>query len=451
MVIRFVQKTSIFFLFLLISCVSALFAQEITTYRFDFGDGRAQPGFLPVSPASIYTEAAGYGFMFDSQVKAGGKSGNRMQDSWLASSSPVYFSVKLPEGNYRVRLWLGARAEPSATIVRVECRRLMEERVVTKKGEVVERCFLVHVRDSAIRSSEGIKRSQVKLKPRERDYLQWDNLLTFEFNDTLARVGGLEIERVLDKPVLFLAGNSTVVDQDKEPWASWGQMFPAMLNPDVVVANYAESGETMKAFMGERRLEKIWSMAKPGDYLFMEFGHNDQKPGGNHLDPYTTYKQTLKYWITECRKRAMIPVLVTPVNRRRFDGEGKLINTLDEYPNAVRQLAAEENVLLVDLNAMSKTLYEALGVDGSIKAFVHFPANTFPGQPEKLEDNTHFSTYGAYLLARCVAASLAASPATLSSSVRNAYRSFNPLNPIPFSTFYLPLGRSVKAVKPDGN
>lgn len=419
--------------------------------KYDFGNGRAQPGFLPVSPKTIYTDASGFGFMADSQIKAGGKSGKRMEDSYLASSTPVYFSVKLPEGNYEVTIWFGSLKEASSTMVRAECRRLMEEKVVTKPGEIISKTFNVHIRDSLIRSAHGEIISKVKLKPRERAYLQWDNLLTLEFNDTSAKIAGLEIKEAQHKPVLFLAGNSTVVDQDKEPWASWGQMIPAMLNEEVIVANYAESGETMRAFKGEKRLDKIWSLAKPGDYLFIEFGHNDQKPGGNHLDPYTTYTSNLREWILECKQRGVIPVLVSPVNRRRFDSIGKLINTLEEYPNAVRKLAKEDGVFMIDLNDMSKQIYEALGPEGSIKAFVHFPANSFPGQTEKLEDNTHFSTYGAYLLARAVAQSMVSQHMPLQKSVRKEYILFDPQHPISFQSFYMPLGRLVNAVKPDGN
>lgn len=442
-----------FLLFLtLITCIEARSREQIpATYKFDFGNGRAQPGFLPVTPDTKYTPLSNYGWMFDSRVTAGGSSGKKMEESYIATSSPAYFSIKLPEGNYRLTIWFGSKTQASSTMVRAECRRLLTESVRTKPGEIVSRTFVVHVRDSMIRNASKQIISPVRLKPREREYLQWDDLLTLEFNDSLAKIAGLEITPADHLPVVFLAGNSTVVDQDKEPWASWGQMIPAMFTPDIIVANYAESGETMKAFKGEKRLEKIFSMAKPGDYLFIEFGHNDQKPGGNHLDPYTSYTEMLKEWIQECKKRQIKTVLISPVHRRRFDSIGKIINTLDEYPNAVRKLATEDAVDIIDLNTMSKELYEALGIEGSIKAFVHFPANTFPGQTEKLEDNTHFSTYGAYLLARAVASAIVKGSLSLAPYVKKEYRSFNPLQPIPFSSFYLPLGRIVKAVKPDGN
>jgi len=292
----------------------------------------------------------------------------------------------------------------------------------------------------------------VRLKDREFSYLHWDNLLTIEFNDSLPKVCAVEITPNQTATTIFLAGNSTVVDQNREPWAAWGQMFPAFLVPGkVAVANYAESGETMRAFKGERRLEKIWSLAKPGDYLFIEFTHNDQKPGGNHLDPYTTYQQTIREWITEARKREMIPVLVTSMLRRNFDSTGHIVNTLLEYPEAMRQLAKEDKITLIDLNAMSKTLYETLGPQQSTKAFVHYPANTFPGQKTKLEDNTHFSTYGAYELAKCIVSSIKKQQLPLAKYLKKNVPDYNPAKPLEYKKFYWPMSSFVTTIQPDGN
>src|SRR5207302_2127569 len=96
------------------------------------------------------------------------------------------------------------------------------------------------------------------------------------------------------------------------------------------------------------------------------------------------------------------PVLVTSMNRRTFGADGKITNSLGDFPEAVRQVAREEKVPLIDLHAMSAKFYEAMGPTDSTRAFVQYPANTFPGQPKELKDNTHFNAYGAYELARCV-------------------------------------------------
>ena len=427
------------------------FSQE-KTFRFDFGTGKPAEGYTAVTPNTVFTAQTGYGFSHQSTPVAVNRKGDRLEDTYITSSKPIYFSVALPEGNYDIKVLLGDKKGISSTIIRAECRRLMMGQTITTKGQMLAKEFSIHLRDSMIRNAEGKIVSRVRLKPRESAYLHWDNLLTLEFNDSLPKICGLEIIPNNTTPTIFLAGNSTVVDQDKEPWAAWGQMFPSMIAPGkAIIANYAESGEAMRSFKGANRLEKIWSMAKPGDYLFIEFAHNDQKPGGSHLDPFTTYMSTLKSWITEARKRNITPVLVTSMHRRNFDAAGKIVNTLLDYPDAMRKTAADENVLLIDLNAMSKELYEAWGPEKSLKAFVHFPAKTFPGQDKKLEDNTHFSTYGAYELAKCVAAALAASSPTFKSMILPSFQQYDPRHPLSFEKFYLPMGSLVNAIKPDGN
>lgn len=310
----------------------------------------------------------------------------------------------------------------------------------------------MHIKDSLIRNAKLKKTGSVKLKPRERNYLHWDNLLTLEFNDSLPKICAIEITPAKKPVTVFLAGNSTVVDQDREPWAAWGQLFPSFFEPQkVCIANYAESGETLKAFENENRLAKIWSLAKKGDYLFIEFTHNDQKPGSNHLDAFTSYKDTLKSWIRQSRVHKVTPVLVTSMHRRSFDSTGHITNTLLDYPEAMRQVAREEKVTLLDLNAMSKILYETWGVQHSVQAFVHYPAHTFPGQDAELKDNTHFNPYGAYELARCVVAALKKSDLRLKKYVYKNITDFDPSKPDNVTDFYWPQSILTEAVKPDGN
>lgn len=423
-----------------------------STFRFDFGSAKAATGYISVTPETKFSYQTGYGFSQNSEVEAVDRGGDPLKGDYITSKKPFYFSVKLPDGNYDVKLWLGDSKGTSATTIRVENRRLMLENIRTKRRQIVTEICTVHVKDSLIRNKQGTVITNVRLKPREVTYLHWDNLLTIEFNDSLPKICAMEIMPNTKTTTIFLAGNSTVVDQDREPWAAWGQMFPRFLVPSkVVVANYAESGETLKAFKGERRLEKIWSLAKPGDYLFIEFAHNDQKEGSSHLDPFTTYKATLKEWIAEARKRQMIPILVTSMHRRNFDSSAHIINTLSDYPEAMRQTAKEENVSLIDLNAMSKTLYEAWGPERSLKAFVHYPANTFPNQPEALKDNTHFNPYGAYELAECVVSSILKQKLPLAKFIRKDIKLFDPAKPLPIEKFYWPQSSFMSSEKPDGN
>lgn len=429
-----------------------------TSYKFDFGGTAIPQGYIGVLPYMTYDPAKGYGLEFSEGITSYSNHVEirdpRMQD-YVTSKKPFYFSVKLPEGNYHVKAILSAHRGIAVATIKAECRRLMVEKVETAprgkaswEFKTVE--FTVHVRDSIIRTASG--ESKVKLKSREVSYLHWDDKLTLEFNNASPKLCALEITRVDNIPTVFLAGNSTVVDQANEPWAAWGQMIPAFFQPGkVAIANYAESGETLKAFKGERRLDKIWSMSKPGDYLFIEFAHNDQKPGSSHLDAFTTYKETLKEWIAEARKRGVTPVLVTSMHRRTFDSTGHITNSLGDYPEAVRQTGKEENVAVVDLNAMSKTLYEALGPEKSIKAFVHYPANSFPNQPNELKDNTHFSTYGAYQLAKCVANGIKQNVPELAKLLKKDLSAYDPAKPDDPAKWDLPPSTFVGSVKPDGN
>ncbi|WP_258104227.1 rhamnogalacturonan acetylesterase [Marinoscillum sp. MHG1-6] len=356
------------------------------------------------------------------------------------------FWVKLEEGNYRIKFLLGDSESASSTTIKAESRRLMVLDHVTKPGQMDTVEVVVNVRTPNIDSSNAIR-----LKARELDYLNWDSNLTIEVGGECPSVKAIEIEKCPDVPTIFLAGNSTVVDQEKDPWASWGQMLPLFLKPEIAVANFAESGETLRSFIAAGRLKKIESLMKPGDYLFVEFAHNDQKPGWTHVDPYTTYDEELMKFVGLSRDKGVTPVLVTSTNRRRFDNEGKILNTLEEYPESMRKLASKEGLMLIDLNAMSKTFYETLGIEGSKKAFVHYEADTFPWQEEALADNTHFSTYGAWQLAKCVVKGINESGSDLARFVKSDFGAFDPSEPDDFDSWTWPMTTDGSVTKPDGS
>ena len=420
---------------------------EMPTWNFDFGAGKVNKGFTQITDRSLYSEEAGFGIIPFGAIRTfKQRNADKLLRDGLSSDAPFYFQLDVPEGRYKVTLALGSPDEESLVTVKAESRRLMLENIAINKGEVVTKTILVDVRSPRINATESIR-----LKERELPYKNWDKCLNLEFNGKNPAVRYIQIEKADDIPVIFLAGNSTVTDQDYEPWASWGQMFPLFLKPEIVVANFAESGETLKAFKRENRLKKILSLMKPGDYLFMEFAHNDQKPGGNHVEPYTTYQDELRYFISEAKKKGGKPVLVTSTHRRRFDENGKIINTLGDYPDAMRQLAAQDSIPLVDLNAMSKDLYEALGVEGSKNAFVHYPANSFPNQEKALADNTHFNAYGAYELAKCVVSGILSQNLDLEEYIIDDFGSYDPSTPDVFEAFFWPDSPFVEVAKPDGN
>jgi lysophospholipase L1-like esterase len=431
-------------------CLTTLFANaQTSSWRFDFGTGETAEGYTPVTPTTFYNDQTGYGFERGGALIATDRGGkDALRRDFITSDLPFLFSVKVPEGSYNVTVTLGDADSASVATIRVECRRMMVQQVKTKKGKFTTVSFTVHVRDSLIRGTDR----KVKLKPREVEYLHWDNKLTLEFNDASPKLCAVEITPVQEVTTVFLAGNSTVVDQAQEPYAAWGQMLPAFFQPGkVVVANYAESGEALNSFRSARRLEKVLSLMKPGDYLFIEFGHNDQKQKGEGIGPFTSYKRDLKYYIDETRKKGGIPVLVTSMHRRNFDSTGKIVNTLGDYPAAVRQTAVEEKVALIDLNNMSKNLYEAWGPDKSQLAFVIYKANTFPGQDKELKDNTHFNPYGAYEIARCIVQGIRDNKLDLARYIKKDVRPFNPARPDDIKKWHWPLSPRMNVTKPDGN
>jgi lysophospholipase L1-like esterase len=307
----------------------------------------------------------------------------------------------------------------------------MLEKVAAHANASVTRSFDTNVRVPEI---AGDPAHHVRLKPREVGNLDWDSKLTLEFNGDRPSFRSLTIEPIKE-PTIYLAGDSTVVDQDVEPWAAWGQMLPRFFRTGVVVANHAESGETIKSFVGELRFDKVMSLIQPGDYLFMQFAHNDQKPGAVTIDEY---KKLLADYIEKARAKGATPVLVTSMNRRTFDADGKIANSLAGYPDAMREVAAAQHAALIDLNAMSKTLFEAMGPEGTLKAFMHFPANAFPNQTQAISDDTHFNTYGAYELARCVVRGIRAAKLPLKKYLSKDVPDFDPARPDPQSTFSLP-------------
>jgi lysophospholipase L1-like esterase len=396
-------------------------ASALAGHAQTFVCGRAQAGVTELTAGSLYS-AASPGFDLNTVPDVG--------RGYCSSDKPFFFSATVPEGSYRVTVVLGSE-HASTTTVWAEARRLMLEKVSVKANHSVTRSFDTNVRVPEIAGDASLR---VKLKPREVGALDWDTKLTLEFNGDHPSFRSIAIEPIRETTI-YLAGDSTVVDQDVEPWAAWGQMLPRFFRPGVAIANHAESGETIKSFVGEQRFAKIWSLIQPGDYLFLQFGHNDMKPNAVSLEDY---KKLLVETIKKTRGKGATPVLVTSMNRRTFDGNGKIVNSLAGYPDAVREVAREQRTALIDLNAMSKSLFEALGPDKSMKAFMHYPANSFPNQTEAISDDTHFNKYGANELARCVVHGIRETKLPLRKWLRKDIPDFSPAQPDAEATFDLP-------------
>jgi lysophospholipase L1-like esterase len=393
-----------------------------------------------VAPAAGAITAAQPAFGFDLAA-----SPLRFEDGSCASDNPFFFSVAVPEGNYQVTLVLGS-AEGSVETVRAESRRLFVENEHLAAGAAKTEIFNVNVRTADIAGASGAD-AKVRLKPREIGALDWDEKLTLEFNGENPGVRSIKIRPITNVPTVYLAGDSTVVDQDREPWAAWGQMLPVFFGPKVVIANEAESGETIRSFTGERRFDKVMSTIKPGDTLMIQFAHNDQKNGTPEA---TDFKGSLQKYVDAVKAKGGSTILVTAMNRRTFDADGHITDSLGGYPQAMRAFAQENHVPLIDLNAISKTLWEAMGPLGTIKAFVHYPANTFSGQTAELKDDTHFNSYGAYELARAVVGEIRNQKLALAADLKSGIPEFNPAHPDDVAKFSLPQSPLFDIEKPYG-
>ncbi|MEZ5426826.1 MAG: rhamnogalacturonan acetylesterase [Pyrinomonadaceae bacterium] len=425
-----------FFIFILFPFVLANVAFSQKVWKFDFGPGRAAKDFKQIEASDIYNKEKGYGFEPGATVECIDRGGKNLLFSDLcASDKPFYFSVAVPEGNYRVTITFGDKSRETKTTVKAELRRLMLEEIETKKGGFVRKTFIVNVRTPQIAGG-----GEVKLKEREKttEWWAWDEKLTLEFNNSRPSVAAVEIEKAEDLPTVFLLGDSTVCDQPREPYASWGQMVTRFFRPTVAIANHAESGESLRSSFGAKRLDKVLSLIKPGDYLLIQYGHNDEKEKGEGVGAMTTYKASLKKFVEETRRKGGVPVLITPMHRRTFDGNEKITNSHGDYPEAVRQVAREEKVALIDLTDLSKDFYEALGRERSGAAF-------------KEGDGTHHNNYGAYELAKMIAAEIKKQNLPLAKFLIKGLPRFDPKKPDPVESFALPASPLATDVKPLGN
>ncbi|TAP43245.1 pectinesterase family protein [Arthrobacter sp. S39] len=212
------------------------------------------------------------------------------------------------------------------------------------------------------------------------------------------------------KPVIFVVGDSTssAYQQSERPRAGWGQALPLLLGPQATVFDYAWSGASSKSFADAGKLDRVLALLQPGDYLLISFGHNDEKvadPARGTL-PDTTFKEYLSRYVDGPKARGGKPVLVTSVERRRFDSSGNAQDSHGAYPQAVRELAAASGTPLVDLTVSSKELWQQLGPEGTKEHFLFLAPGEHPQYPQGAEDNTHFQATGALAVARLVAREL---------------------------------------------
>ena len=226
---------------------------------------------------------------------------------------------------------------------------------------------------------------------------------------------------------IFTIGDSTMANKDIKGGKlerGWGMMLRHCFSDDVRVDNHAQNGRSSKSFIDEGRWDKVLGLIKPGDYVFIQFGHNDEKPDEKrHTVPGSTFDDNLRKFVRETRERGGIPVLFNSVVRRNFSGsktavtdddlrtnssaglkEGEvLIDTHGDYIVAPLNVAREMNVPFVDANRITHDLEQSLGVEGSKKLHMWYLPGETPSQPEGRQDNTHYNIYGASVVARLLA------------------------------------------------
>jgi lysophospholipase L1-like esterase len=201
-------------------------------------------------------------------------------------------------------------------------------------------------------------------------------------------------------PTLYLIGDSTMANKPTEPpnpEHGWGQMLPQFFQKPSLVVNHAQNGRSTKSFIDEGRWQKVVDALRPGDYVIIQFGHNDEK----REDPKRfavadgAYRDNLIRFVRDTRAKGATPLLATPVARRRWDAQGRLVDTHGDYPAAVRAVAATERVPLLELNRLTSELEQGHGVEGSKRLHLWYPAGAFARAPDGYKDDTHYSAYGA--------------------------------------------------------
>lgn len=410
---------------LLISLLAAglTHGEPLKPLKFDFGVANTSAGFVAVTTADVFTAEKGYGFDLGFTPQMEDRGGNPVKGDFVTGDGGFYFSVVLPQGNYEVTVLLGDPAGKSDTTVKAESRRLMLENVVTAEREQVSRKFTVNIRQPEYPGG------RVGLKDREKPYLHWDNKLTLEFNGPRPCVAALEIAPAPTATTVYLLGDSTVTDQPFEPRNSWGQMITRFFKPGIAISNEAESGESLGSSLSARRVAKVEAEMKMGDYVFIQFGHNDMK--SKAPDALRKYEENLGKLVREIQGKGGTPVLVTSMERKG----GIVKDTLAGYPDAMKRVAEMEKSALIDLHAMSRQLYVGLGKDLNV-AF---------------QDGTHHSNFGSYEIAKCVVEGIRKAKLPLVAMLADDVKPFDPSKPDAVAEFHYAVSPVKDVTKPDGN
>lgn len=214
----------------------------------------------------------------------------------------------------------------------------------------------------------------------------------------------LSLSFATEKITIYTIGDSTMANKDttnNNPERGWGQVLAKFFDDQVVVENRAKNGRSSKSFLTERLWQDVCLTLKPGDYVFIQFGHNDSKPDtARHTEPRTTYRANLIRYISDTQAKGAYPVLFTSIVRRKFNAAGELEDTHGEYLVVVRELAKEMNIPLIDMEQESRKLVERLGPEASKKLYMWIEPGVYEKYPDGLKDDTHLNEDGALQMAK---------------------------------------------------
>jgi lysophospholipase L1-like esterase len=221
---------------------------------------------------------------------------------------------------------------------------------------------------------------------------------------------------------LFIAGDSTASIKEVKayPENGWGMPFVYFWDSTVTVINKAKNGRSTSSFQTEGLWQQIMNEAGEGDYVFIQFGHNDEVPTKKTATTPEQFRNNLKKFVKETREKKAIPVLLTSMARRKFDSTGKIVGTHDEYMKITRAIATEEKVVLLDMDVITQQLYQQFGPENSALLFLQLKPGEHPNHPKGKDDNTHFNEFGARLVAQLVLKEIRSQLPELASRIVNS-------------------------------
>lgn len=373
-------------------------AEETPVFKFDFGGGAVKEGYTQVKSTTSYSEELKYGFTDVSKVTSNNTGdADALKGDYLISNGTT-FNVDLQPGDYKVNVIFGDTA--AATTVDVGVERKFGKDYNGKDTYLLNMMKLTNAKASA---GEFLEKSfTISLV---------DNQLNLDFVGEAAKINGLEIYKLPPRtagniPTVYIASDSTVQTYDPyyKPQAGWGQMLERYFTDNVKIDNRAIGGRSSRSFVSEGRLDAILSEIKHGDYLFVQWGHNDATYSRPERyvseEDFPTY---IKMYIDGARQRGANPVLITPVSRRSYNSEkGEFNISFPGYRQKMMDMAKSEKVSLIDLGLKSKEFLDTLGSEGSKSIFLHVPAGVYGAFPSGSTDDTHFQEFGAIQMARLV-------------------------------------------------